>query len=293
MMKLRDQFLKIIISVLASLPFRVLYLFSDLLAFSIRNIFHYRKQVIIENLTRSFPDKDPKEIKKIAGRFYRNLTDLSVEIIKSSKMSPEALKSRVVFKNKEVIDRFYDDGKSVFLSLGHCGNWEWVGNRVALFLKHHGAAIYKPIRDPFFDSYMIGLRQKYKGTLMINYKKVYRTLLPLKNQLYTVFVLADQSPARTEIDHFEDFLGQETPFYNGMEKVARGLGYAVAYLDVRRTNRGFYEVEVKTITKDASVEPEGMITASYVKMLEDSVKRQPDNWLWSHRRWKQKEEKKS
>ncbi|MEJ2595648.1 MAG: lysophospholipid acyltransferase family protein [bacterium] len=293
MMKFRDQFLKIIISVLASLPLGVLYILSDALAFLGRNIFHYRKEVIMRNLESSFPEKEPAEIKKIARRFYRNLTDFAVELIKSSRMPPELLESRVVFKNKEVIDRFYEDGKSVFLSLGHCGNWEWVGNRVALFLKHHGAAIYKPIHDPFFDRYMIGIRQKYKGTLMIDYKKVYRTLLPLKNQLYTVFVLADQSPARTEIDHFEEFLGQKTAFYNGMEKVARGLGYAVAYLDVQRTKRGFYQVEVKTITKDAGIEPVGMITTRYVKMLEASIIRQPDNWLWSHRRWKQKEKKKS
>ena len=289
MMKLRDVILNIIISILASLPLAVLYLLADLLAVVMKDLIGYRKQVVLQNLRRSFPDKDEAERKKIAGRFYRNLSDLSVELIKSSKMKPGQLESRVQFKNQEVIDRYYVEGKNVFLALGHCGNWEWVGNRVALFLKHNGAAIYKPIHDPFFDRYMIGVRQKYKGTLMVDYKKVYRTLLSLRDQLYTVFVLADQSPAMSEINHMEDFLGQKTPFYDGMEKVARALGYAVAYLDIQRKGRGFYEVEVRPITADAGREPSGKITTTYAAMLEETITRQPDNWLWSHRRWKEKE----
>jgi KDO2-lipid IV(A) lauroyltransferase len=245
--------------------------------------------VVYRNLHNSFPEKSDQEIQRIAGKFYHNLADLVLETIKSSKMKREEVEKRVVFKNKELMDQLYHDGKNVFASLGHCGNWEWVGNKIALFLLHEGGAIYKPIHDKFFDEYMVSLRQRYKGTLMIDYKKVFRTLLSLRDKLYTVFVLADQSPARTEINNYEHFLGQSTAFYDGMEKVARALNYAVIYLDVQRVKRGYYEVVVIPIVHDAKLSEEGYVTKEYVKLLEASIRKNPDNWLWSHNRWKKPE----
>jgi len=290
-MKVRNFFLNILLATIASLPFGVLYALSDFLTFLNVYLIGYRKEIIRANLEKSFPEKNEQEIRKIMRKFYGNLSDLIVELIKSGKMSRRQLEERVVFKNQHVLDDLYDEKKSVFALLGHCGNWEWVGNRIALFLKHDGAAIYKPLEDKFFDDYMVKQRQKYKGTLMIDYKKVFRKLVTLKDRLVTVFVLADQSPPRHEMNYFLPFFGQKTAFYEGTEKVARALNYAVIYLDVTRMKRGHYEVEIKTITKNAADTKEGFITSEYVKLLEKTIRRQPDNWLWSHRRWKQKETK--
>lgn len=288
-MKIRNAIFKGLIYLISRLPFGIIYRLSDLLAFFLGRVFRYRNTIVYSNLARSFPQKTDAEIKKIMRRFYRNLADLVLETIKSSGMSLEQIEERVVFRNQEVFDELYDSEKNVFAALGHCGNWEWVGNKIATFLRHEGAAIYKPLHDKFFDDYMIGLRQKYKGTRMIDYKKVFRTLLSLKDQLITVFVLADQSPPRTEMNYFVEFLGQRTAFYDGTEKVARALNYTVVYLDVVRLKRGHYEIEVKTIARDAKDTEEHFITRTYVHMLQESIQRQPDNWLWSHRRWKQSE----
>jgi KDO2-lipid IV(A) lauroyltransferase len=226
-----------------------LYAFSDLLTFLNVHVFHYRKEIIKTNLENCFPEKNEQERGEIIRKFYRNLSDLIVEVVKSGKMTRKQLEERVVFKNKHVLDDFYKEEKSVFALLGHCGNWEWVGNKIALFLKHDGAAVYKPLADKFFDDYMVKQRQKYKGTLMIDYKKVFRKLVTLKDRLITVFVLADQSPPRHEMNYFLTFFGQKTAFYDGTEKVARALNYAVIYLDVTRIKRGYYDVEIKTMTK--------------------------------------------
>ena len=287
-MKVRDALLTVFISIFANLPLGILYIFSGLLAFLLQHVFNYRRKVVAENLRLSFPEKDTKEINLIIGRFYRNLADLIVEIIKSPKLSARELEARVSLRNAQLLDELYKENRSVFISLGHCGNWEWVGNRIALILHHEGAAIYKPLRDKFFDDYMVGLRQKYKGTLMIDYKKVSRTLITLRMQKLGIFVLADQSPARTEMDHFEEFLGRRTAFYDGMEKVARAFDFAVVYLDVQRICRGRYEASLVPITRSAKESPVGFVTGRYVNLLENTVRQQPDNWLWSHRRWKEK-----
>jgi Kdo2-lipid IVA lauroyltransferase/acyltransferase len=285
-MKFRNFLLTLLLSLIASLPFSILYFCSDILFFFAYNVVRYRKKVIFQNIKNSFPEKSNKEIRVLVKKFYHNFCDILVEISKSNKMTVQQLKERVTFVNSEIFDDFYSENKNVFATLGHCGNWEWVGNRIGLFLKHEGAAVYKPINDKFFNNYLIQQRQKYKNTLMIHYKKVFRTLVSLKDKLLTIFVLADQSPAVTEIDYFVEFLGRKTAFYQGVEKVARTLGYAVAYLEIQRVRRGYYKVEVITITDNAAKMKEDEITRSYVQLLEKSIKKQPDNWLWSHKRWK-------
>ena len=285
-MKIRNFLLNILLSFLASLPFGLLYILSDLLYFVVFYIIRYRRKVVFDNISRSFPDKIKKEIKRIIKQFYRNYSDVTVDVIKSQKMSQTEIEKRVHFTNKGIFDQFFEKKKNVFASLGHCGNWEWVGNKIALFLKHEGGAIYKPILDKYFDDFMIAQRQKYKNTLMIDYRKVFKTLVSLRDKLYTIFVLADQSPAFHENDYFVNFLGRKTAFYNGMEKVARALDYAVIYLDIIRKKRGFYQVEVKVITESAATTKPDEITLKYVQLLEQSIISRPDDWLWSHKRWK-------
>jgi KDO2-lipid IV(A) lauroyltransferase len=264
---------------------------SDVAFFIVYYIIRYRRKTASENIVRSFPEKSKKEVNRLVKRFYRNFSDLQFEVIKSCKMSKRQLNERVIFKNQEIFDELYQNNMNVIVALGHCGNWEWTGNKMALFIKHEGAAIYKPLSDKFFDDYMISVRQKYKDILMIDYKKTLRTLLSLRDELYTVFMLADQSPTRTEINYWASFLGRETPFYMGMEKIARALNYAVVYLDIQRIKRGFYEVEVKLICREGAVTKPMEIMNSYVRNLEDSIRKNPDNWLWSHRRWKYAKEK--
>lgn len=289
-MKIRNFLLNLFLLLVASLPFGLLYLLADFLYFVVFYIISYRKKIVYDNISRSFPDKEPNEIRKIVKKFYRNFCDVIMEVIKSKKMKVSDIEKRVHFINQDLFADFYEKKKNVFASLGHCGNWEWVGNKIALFLKHEGAAIYKPVHDQYFDDYMIAQRQKYKNTLMIDYRKVFKTLVSLRDKLYTVFVLADQSPALHEIDYFVNFLGRETAFYNGMEKVARALDYAVIYLDIVRKQRGFYQVEVKVITESAANTKPDEITRKYVHLLEQSILNRPDDWLWSHKRWKKNKE---
>lgn len=285
-MKLRNTLLKILLYLIASLPFSLLYILSDFLFYIIYHLLKYRREVTFQNISKSFPGKNKYEVKSIEKKFYRNLCDLIVEVIKSQKMTKAQLVGRVQFRNEEVFKRFYDENKNVMATMGHCGNWEWVGNHLGLIIKHKGAAIYKPMKDKFFDDFLIAQRQKYVNTMMISYKNVFRTLLSLKDKLYTVFVLADQSPAIHEIDYFAEFLGRKTAFYQGMEKVSKTLGYAVTYFDIQRIKRGHYLVDIKIISDDAAKTENGEITKKYITHLEQSILHQPDNWLWSHKRWK-------
>ena len=272
---------------ISKLPFCLLYIISDILYFLIYYLVGYRKKVTFNNLRNSFPDKSDKEIKSIAKKFYRNFSDTIIEVIKIRSITKKSLNKRVRFNNLEIIEELYKRNKNVFITLGHCGNWEWLGLNVSLNALYSPFAIVKPLNNPFFEKYITKLRTKYYNNL-IPIKQTYRTLINNKNELCFVLIVSDQSPAKSEINHWTTFLNQETPVYLGTEKISKALDYAVVFSDIQRIKRGYYEVTVMEITDNPKETTEYEITEKYYHLLEEAIKKHPDNWLWSHRRWKHK-----
>lgn len=273
---------------ISKLPFWFLYLLSDIAYFKIYYLFGYRKKVTLNNLRNSFPEKSDKEIKRIARKFYRNLTDLMLETLKIRNFSFGEQDKRIVFRNFEIVEEFYKQGKSVFASMGHCGNWEWVGIMLARVAHHHPYAIFKPLNNPYFNNYMSMLRTKSGYSNLIRFKQTYRTLVRLKHQKNIAVIASDQTPTMDEINYWTTFFHQETGFFLGLEKMSKALDYAVVFMNIQRVKRGYYEITFSSITDNPKETKEYEITDKYVKLLENSISKNPDNWLWSHRRWKHK-----
>ena len=269
-------------------PFGWLYLKSDLYAFVLYHVVRYRRKVVRDNLTRSFPEKSKKEIKKIEKKFYRNLTDLAVEMCKMLTLKPEQLADRVSFTNPEMLRELYDQGKGVFLSLPHSGNWEWLWKLQATVSPHKPFAIYKKLEDPLFDQFVFNLRTSHledKETLVEN--KSVRAVMDRWNALpSSVLLLGDQSPRGAATDYWTEFLHRDTCWYTGLEVLARQLNYAVVYVEMVRVGRGRYEVSFKKVCEAPNETEQGFILEQYVRHLERFIHCHPDNWLWSHRRWK-------
>jgi KDO2-lipid IV(A) lauroyltransferase len=72
----------------------------------------------------------------------------------------------------------------------------------------------------------------------------------------------------------------------GVEKLARSLDFSVVFIDIQRIARGRYNGDIQLITHDPKNTAECWITEKYIRLLENAIRKQPDNWLWSHRRWK-------
>ena len=100
-----------------------------------------------------------------------------------------------------------------------------------------------------------------------------------------VFIM-DQSPSDIDHAHWVNFFDQKTAFHHGVDKIARKTKLPVYYYDIQRTKRGYYEVTFKKITLQQQPLLEGDLTKLYAKALEKSIRTKPENWLWSHRRWK-------
>ncbi len=267
------------------LPFWLLYRVSDIFAFLLRDVFHYRKKVIYQNLSRSFPEKSPAEIEKIAGRFYVNLADIIVETIKMLTVSSHSMRKRCTFKNPEVIETYYSENKSVIALASHYGNWELGNHGLTLNSKQKVLAIYKSLSNKYFDTLMYNMRCKF-GTLMMDMKKMYPTIISYKDEPTISVMVADQTPSDPTTSIWVNFLNQDTLVFLGTEKIAMKTNYPLLYCNLQREKRGYYSVEFIELFDQPNTTSENEITVAYTKLLEKIITEKPENWLWSHKRWK-------
>ncbi|MFC2100706.1 lysophospholipid acyltransferase family protein [Bacteroidota bacterium] len=272
---------------ISRLPFRCLYFLSDVLSFFLYHVFKYRKKVVYENLNNAFPEKSHQEIVKITKQFYRNLCDVIIEVIKTGGLSADKLKSRVVIKNEEILDELFQKGKSIMALTAHIGNWEWASMVLAMRKDYQYYAVYKPLTNHIFDKYLIRLRSKYGDRdNLIPFKETYRVLVKNRNKRTCNILAADQTPTSSEISYWTSFLNQETGVFLGPEKMAKALDMAILFLNIQRTERGMYEVEIVKLFENTKDTAEYEITEKHVSFLDNVIQKQPDNWLWSHIRWK-------
>ena len=273
---------------LAWLPLRCLYLLSDFLFVLICYVVRYRRKVILENLRNSFPEKTERERRKIARKFYRFICDLFIETIKVIHIDTPQIHRRIYYSNPEIFDDLYRKGKQILFTTGHYGNWEWLAT-LENTIPYHLATLYRPLENKLFDKFFYDMRTKY-GTDAIPSQGVLRAInrYQQENRLTALCFLSDQSPQRNAINYWTTFLNQETPLYLGLEKMARRYNTAVLYYETRRVKRGYYEVDVTLITENAAETAELEITNKHVQLLEQTIRRNPQYWLWSHRRWKHK-----
>lgn len=267
---------------------RFLYIFSDILYFFGEYIIRYRKDIIYKNLKNSFPEKSEKEIKLLSKQYTKHLCDYILETIKLIHMSGEELDKRVQFHNTEIFSKLYEQKKNVALVSGHYGNWTWM-IRFPLKLKHKPTVLYRTITNKYFDLFEKNNRERY-GAITIPTENAYRELLKLhKNkELFLTWFIVDQWPPKPH-NYWTTFLNQETPVFLGPEKIAAKVNAAVVYMEMKKIKRGFYQVYFTLLCDNAAEYPKYEVTEMFTKRLEQTIREKPDYWLWSHKRWKHKQ----
>lgn len=269
------------------LPFFVLYRVSDALYFIFYYLTGYRRKVVLQNIRNSFPEKTEKEHVQIMKKFYRHFCDLFVESLKIFTISRAQVRKRMIIKNPEEVDQYYEKGKGVILAGGHYNNWELFAVAIDESLKHHTVAIYKPLSNKFFDRKMRATRGKY-GLDMVSTKAIKSIFEERKGALNATIFATDQSPSKAKSAYWMNFLNQDTGVLFGTEKYAREFNQPVLYGRILKVKRGHYVADFTTICEFPEEMPYGAITEKHTHLLEQDILRQPEFWLWSHRRWKHK-----
>ncbi len=276
-----------IIYLVSSGPFWLVYGMSSGLYLLLYYVVGYRKKVVKENLQKAFPEKSDEEIAKITKEYYKYLCDLIFESLKTITWSEKDVRKRVKMHEVEMMDRLYEQGKSIIIVMGHLGNWEWAGPGFSLNYKHQLYVVYQPLSNKYFERLFSGSRTKF-NTKIVPRKDTLRNMISNKKTISATALIADQAPTPVNTAVWMNFLNQDTPVFNGPEKIAKMLDYAVVYMDVQRVKRGYYEV-VPTLLFDKPKETSDLeITLAFNKLLEQGIRERPETWLWSHRRWKHK-----
>lgn len=269
---------------LSLLPFKVLYVLSDLLYLLIYKLFSYRKEVVTKNLENAFPEKTADEIDEIRRGFYRYLCDLSLETIKTLTISPTALKKRFICDDMSAFENYYKENQSVIIVMGHLGSWELCGAFFSQLPLHQLYVIYHPLTNPYFDQLFYRMRTR-SGTRLYAMKNTYRGMVKNRKELTATAFLADQTPAPDNA-YWINFLNQDTPVFKGTEVIARKLDYPVIYLSVIREKRGLYRLKSELLAPHPKKLAEHQLTELHTRRLEQDIIKHPETWLWSHKRWK-------
>jgi KDO2-lipid IV(A) lauroyltransferase len=265
----------------------LLYLSANGLYVLLYYVVSYRKSVVRTNLRNSFPNQDDAWIISTEKAFYRHLCDVMVEVIKSSSMSRAQLLGSIRYENPELLHRHYLNHRSVVVIMAHTGNWEWIPPLAALIAPQFSQGLYKPLSNKAFDEFFKQTRTRF-GSGVIPMDRSLKVMMEQQRQgeLTATAFIADQTPSNLSSGVWLKFLNQDTLFFTGTEKIARKLGYAVIYMSMKRNGRGKYIVSMTDLCDDASKTEEGYITRYMASLMERDILEQPENWLWSHKRWK-------
>lgn len=277
---------------LGALPWRALFGIGSALGWMAHSVVRYRRKVCDDNIRSSFPDMTPEEVEKTSREFYSLLGDYFAETVKLGSMGPDEMMRRMKFVNIDEVNADLREGHSVSLFLGHVFNWEWVSTMPLWLDLSTGAVpcqIYHPLGNVAADQVFGRMRTRF-GATNLSMAEAPKALLEMHMKGIPTITgyIADQTPPRSGLHHWLDFLHHDTAVFIGAEKISRKLHASAYYLELLRPARGRYEARFVRISPDVAEEQPGEVTARYFAMLEDSIRRDPARWLWTHRRWKHK-----
>ncbi|HJU45599.1 MAG TPA: lysophospholipid acyltransferase family protein [Chitinophagaceae bacterium] len=266
------------------LPFWILYRISDFCYIILYYVVGYRRDVVAKNLLTAFPEKTGKERKGIAKRFYRNFTDNWIESIKLLSISEKALDKRVTYDYSAVME-FYQQGRSCQMHLGHLFNWEIANVNVAQKIPYRNLTVYTPISSRIVDRLFKYIRTRF-GTALLASNNMGKDMLPYRNTQYCIALVADQNSPKPLKCYWLNFFGVPTGFMQGPEKGARYSNIPMAYVEFSKPRRGHYHIQSYVLSDNPAAAREGELTEKYVRLLEASIRKCPDLYLWTHKRWK-------
>jgi KDO2-lipid IV(A) lauroyltransferase len=276
------------VRLLSSLPFWVLYAFSDFLFVVSYYLVRYRRKMVWKNLKNSFPEKSAVELQKIEKQFYRNLCDYALEMLKLLTISREELAERMRYTDTAAAEKFKAQNQSVFILASHHFNWEWLLVASSFSYPFQSDFIYQPQHSKFFNRFSLLSRTRF-GAFPIKRDEVARVSVKRKDILRGIAIVADQYPGYKKDKKYSlEFLNQETLFFYGANQLAVLMQFPVLFAEIHKVKRGYYEVKLVEIAAPPYDKNSHVVVEQYARAVEKLIREDPTTWLWSHNRWKKR-----
>ncbi len=268
-----------------------------------RGTLHYRTDVVMANLARSFPDKKYDELQAICKRFYRHFGTVFTEMFWFGACRGEKGRKRlhdshiVEITNPEELNRLYAGVQQLMMLQAHTGNWELIGG-----IRNY---TYGPELDIMPDSFAVThmrLSSKAWDYVMarnrtapvydqgfdgyVETREVLRFALNKKGTKFGYSFITDQSPYLGADHPVVDFMHQRTATMTGAAALACKLDMAIVYLRYECREEGGYRMTFVPICDHAKGQDPVQIMERYYQLLQEDLEKQPWNYLWTHKRWK-------
>lgn len=236
------------------------------------------------NLDIAFPEKSELEKKLIAKKFYKNLTDTFIEPIKLLSISEKSFLKRATINLDEIAPLIHK-GKNIQFHCGHQFGWEFGNWIVSMKMPIPFIGIYMRINNRAIDRLFYKIRSR-SGTVLVAAQEFKQKMHQLFINQYSIGLVADQNPGIPAHSYWLNFFNTPTPFVTGPDKAAIRNNTVVVFVNLIKIKRGHYHFDTSLYCENGAECKEGQITLKYRDFLESSIRRHPDNYLWSHRRWK-------
>jgi KDO2-lipid IV(A) lauroyltransferase len=263
-------------------------IFAKILSTLFYYIIPIRKSVVISNLTKAFPERNEKEIKKIAYNNYVSFAITFMEIMAFRKMTSEEILSLSKIDNLEIAKEVVDSEKGSILLTAHLGNWELAGLTMGLLLDRQINVLVKKQRNRLVSDWMSEIREKFTNKevpLGASVRELYKTLTTGG----VVGIVGDQR-GKEEDGVVVNFFNQPTVTFQGFAALAiKNKVPIVVVLNIRKPS-GEYIFSVERINYDNL--PEKLsdqlieLNQRYMAILENKIREAPEQWLWMHNIWK-------
>jgi len=240
------------------------------------------------NLRLAFPEWADAERKDVTHKMVRNLGRMAAEFARLPKLTKENIAELVVLDGHENFLEGHRRGKGVLYLTGHIGGWELSSFAHALYgyPLHYMA---RPLDNPRLDA-LVNQYRCASGNRPIFKNESARTMLKILKESGTVGILADQNTQPAE-GEFVDFFGKAACTTTGIARVALHTDAAVvpgfAYWDESiRKYRLRFEPPVELVRSGDAERDVFENTKKFAKVIEQIIRKYPDQWVWVHARWK-------
>ena len=295
-----------LLRLLGHLPLAFHHWMAGGLAWFLRSVVHYRSDVVMTNLSRSFPDKSYEEIRQIHKQFYRHLANIFTEMIwfgacRGEKGRKRLRKSHIVeMTNPEELNRLWNSSRQLMILQSHSGNWELIGGILNYSYGEQPeitsdtlAVTYLRAHSALWDRVMADNRTAPVSDLnypvYVEAGEAIRFALKRKAERYSYSFITDQFPYNENLHHSVRFMHQDTYTMTAAAALAVKLDMSVAYLRFECREDGGYALTFVPLSDHAAGEDPMALTKAYYAHLEEDLEKQPWNYLWTHRRWKKYE----
>lgn len=280
---------RLIINLIRHIPLRLRRIFIV----GIVKIFFYisvkHRLITLHNLTRAFPDKPLKEITRLARESYVSAALVVADFFDIPYLNKDNLHQWISIEGLDNYKEARKEGKGVLLFGAHFGNWE-IGNAALAIMTHPFVFVYRFFDSPLLERAITGVRASY-GNVSLSKENAMRPMIRLLKKGSTINLLIDQNVASYE-GVFVDFFGRKSCSTPGLALLASHTKAPVLPVFTRRLSDGRYLLEIGRkvdIVRSGNRDADVLInTQHFAKIIEDHIRKYPEQWFWVHQRWKTK-----